>query len=100
MRLVEELTQKQNIQQNQMESISAENPILKNQLAAIMTQAVYSYYYNPYAGYSAGASTERWQQAKSYYPQGTGATTHSLVALMQILSTPGNTLIATNIRAH
>ncbi|GMN19235.1 hypothetical protein TIFTF001_045150 [Ficus carica] len=39
MRLVEELTWKHNIQQNQMESISAENQVLKNQLMAINTQA-------------------------------------------------------------
>ncbi|GMN54165.1 hypothetical protein TIFTF001_023308 [Ficus carica] len=57
MRLAEELTRKHNTQQNQMESISAENHVLKNQLMTINTQATYSYYYNPYVGYSAGAST-------------------------------------------
>ncbi|GMN59019.1 hypothetical protein TIFTF001_028113 [Ficus carica] len=91
MRLVEELTRKHNTQQNQMESISAENQVLKNQLMAINTQAAYSYYYNPYVGYSVGASTGGWQQATPYYPQGARDNAHSPVALMQPLSTPGNT---------
>ncbi|GMN52604.1 hypothetical protein TIFTF001_021745 [Ficus carica] len=37
MRLVEELKRKHNTQQNQMESISAENQVLKNQLILINT---------------------------------------------------------------
>ncbi|GMN67289.1 hypothetical protein TIFTF001_036351 [Ficus carica] len=64
--LVEELTQKHN-----------ENQTLRSQLAAIMTQATYSYYYNPYAGYSLGASARGWQQATPYYTQGMRATAHS-----------------------
>ena len=60
MQLVEELTRKNNTQQNQMESISAENQVLKNQLMAINTHVAYSYYYNPYVGYSVGASTGGW----------------------------------------
>ncbi|GMN51348.1 hypothetical protein TIFTF001_020490 [Ficus carica] len=100
MLLVEELTQKHNTQQNQMESISAENQILNNQLATITSHAAYSYYYNPYAGYSAGASTGGRQQAMPYYPQGMRTTTHNPVAPMQPLSTPGNTLIATNRQAQ
>ncbi|GMN47446.1 hypothetical protein TIFTF001_016613 [Ficus carica] len=90
-RLVEELTRKHNTQQSQMESIIAENQVLKNQLMAINTQAAYSYYYNPYVGYSAGASTGGWQQATPYYPQGARNTTHSPVAPMQPLTTPGTT---------
>ncbi|GMN62683.1 hypothetical protein TIFTF001_031758 [Ficus carica] len=88
MRLVEELTRKHNTQQNQMESISAKNQVLKNQLMAMNTQAAYSYYYNPYVGYSAGASTGGWQQATPYYPQGARNTAHSPVAPMLPLSTP------------
>ncbi|GMN74450.1 hypothetical protein TIFTF001_053157 [Ficus carica] len=87
-RLVVELTQKHTTQQSQMESISVENQVLKNQLMAINTQAAYSYYYNPYAGYSAGASVGGWQQATPYYPQGARNTAHSPVAPMQPLSTP------------
>ncbi|GMN51476.1 hypothetical protein TIFTF001_020632 [Ficus carica] len=60
MRLVEELPRKHNTQQNQMESINAENQVLKNQLTVINMQAIYSYYYNPYVGYSAGESTGGW----------------------------------------
>ncbi|GMN26877.1 hypothetical protein TIFTF001_040948 [Ficus carica] len=82
MRLVEELTQKHNTQQNQMESISAENQVLKNQLMAINTQAAYSYYYNSYVGYSTGACTGGWQQATPYYPQGARNTAHSPVVPM------------------
>ncbi|GMN48557.1 hypothetical protein TIFTF001_017734 [Ficus carica] len=100
MRLVEELTRKHNAQQNQMESISVENQVLKNQLMAINTQAAYSYYYNPYVGYSAGASTGGWQQATPYYPQGMRNTAHSPVAPMQPLSTPGNTPMANERRAQ
>ncbi|GMN54937.1 hypothetical protein TIFTF001_024046 [Ficus carica] len=85
--LVEELTRKHTTQQSQMESISAENQVLKNQLMAINTQAAYSYYYNPYAEYSAGASAGGWQQTTPYYPQGARNTAHSLVAPMQPLRT-------------
>ncbi|GMN63387.1 hypothetical protein TIFTF001_032464 [Ficus carica] len=60
MRLVKELTQKHNTQQTQMESISVENHTLRSQLAIMTTQAAYSYYYNTYAGYSAGTSTGGW----------------------------------------
>ena len=52
MHLVEELTQKHNSQQMQMENINAENQILRNQLTTLSTQAAYSYYYNPYAEYA------------------------------------------------
>ncbi|GMN47595.1 hypothetical protein TIFTF001_016783 [Ficus carica] len=91
MRLVEELTWKHNTQQNQIESISAENQVFKNQSMAINTQAAYSYYYNPYIGDSAGASTGGWPQAMPYYPQGERNTAHSPVAPLQPLSTPGYT---------
>ncbi|GMN28780.1 hypothetical protein TIFTF001_041222 [Ficus carica] len=67
---------------------------------AINTQAAYSYYYNPYVGYSAGASTWGWQQATPYYPQGARNTAHSPMALMQPLSTPGNTLMGNERRAQ
>ncbi|GMN22471.1 hypothetical protein TIFTF001_043528 [Ficus carica] len=53
-----------------MENITAENQILKNQLMAINSQAAYSYYYNPYVGYSSGASAGGWQQATSHDQQG------------------------------
>ncbi|GMN47913.1 hypothetical protein TIFTF001_017076 [Ficus carica] len=69
-RLVEELTKKHNDQQSHMENITAENQILKNQLMAINSQAAYSYYYNPYVGYSSGASAGGWQQATSHDQQG------------------------------
>ncbi|GMN51017.1 hypothetical protein TIFTF001_020168 [Ficus carica] len=39
-----------------MESINAENQVLKNQLATINTQAAYSYYYNPYVGIQPSSS--------------------------------------------
>ncbi|GMN66983.1 hypothetical protein TIFTF001_036049 [Ficus carica] len=68
--LVEDLTQKYNNQQSQMENINAENQILKNQLMTINSQAAYSYYYNPYVGYSSGASAGSWQPATSHNPQG------------------------------
>ncbi|GMN25023.1 hypothetical protein TIFTF001_043853 [Ficus carica] len=58
-----------------MENITAENQILKNQLMAINSQAVYSYYYNPYVGYSSGASARGWQQATSHDQQGTNVGT-------------------------
>ena len=77
MRLVKELTQKHNTQQTHMESISAEK---RSQLATMTTQVVYSYYYNPYATYTARTSTGGWQQTMPYYPQGMQATAHSLVA--------------------
>ena len=83
-----------------MESISVENQVLKNQLMAINTQAAYSYYYNPYVGYSAGANTEGWQQALPYYPQGVRNTAHSPVAPMQPLSTTGNTPMMNEKRAQ
>ncbi|GMN48607.1 hypothetical protein TIFTF001_017766 [Ficus carica] len=70
-RLVEDLTRKYGTQQSQMESISAENQVLKNQLMAINSQAAYSYYYNPYVGYSAGTSAGGWQPATSQNPRGT-----------------------------
>ena len=54
--MVEELTQKHNTQQTQMESIHAENQTLRSQLTTLTTLAAYSYYYNPYAGYSMGMS--------------------------------------------
>ncbi|GMN62726.1 hypothetical protein TIFTF001_031807 [Ficus carica] len=73
-----------------MENISAENQVLKNQLMTINTQAAYSYYYNPYVGYSAGASTGGWQQATPYYPQGMRNAAHNPVTPMQPLNTPGN----------
>ncbi|GMN69985.1 hypothetical protein TIFTF001_039030 [Ficus carica] len=88
-----------------MENISAENQVIKNQLMAINSQTAYSYYYNPYVGYSAGTSaggwqlatlqnprgtnTGGWQQATPYYPQGV-RTTYSPVAPMQPLFTPGD----------
>ncbi|GMN27478.1 hypothetical protein TIFTF001_044126 [Ficus carica] len=53
-----------------MENITAENQILKNQLMASQSQAVYSYYYNPYVGYSSGASAGGWQQATSHEQRG------------------------------
>ena len=81
-------------------SISAENQVLKNQLMAMNTQATYSYYYNPYIGYSAGASAGGWQHATPYYPQGVRNTTHSPVAPMQPLSTPGNTPLGNERRAQ
>ncbi|GMN32806.1 hypothetical protein TIFTF001_041791 [Ficus carica] len=69
-RLVEELTKKHNDQQSHIENITAENQILKNQFMAINSQAAYSYYYNPYVGYSSGASAGGWQQATSHNQQG------------------------------
>ncbi|GMN60219.1 hypothetical protein TIFTF001_029324 [Ficus carica] len=69
-RLVEELTKKHNDQQSHMENITAENQILKNQLMAIHSQAAYSYYYNPYVGYSSRASAGGWQQATSHEQRG------------------------------
>ncbi|GMN25152.1 hypothetical protein TIFTF001_051428 [Ficus carica] len=72
-RMVEELTKKHDIQQSQMESITAENQVFKNQLMAINSQAAYSYYYNPYVGYSSGTSAGGWQPATSYNPQGVSA---------------------------
>ncbi|GMN71895.1 hypothetical protein TIFTF001_055588, partial [Ficus carica] len=69
-RLVEELTKKHNDQQSHMENITAENQILKNQLMAIHSQAAYSYHYNPYVGYSSGASAGGWQQATSHDQRG------------------------------
>ncbi|GMN21746.1 hypothetical protein TIFTF001_043377 [Ficus carica] len=53
-----------------MENITAENQILKNQLMAFHSQAAYSYYYNPYVGYSSGASAGGWQQASSHEQRG------------------------------
>ncbi|GMN69152.1 hypothetical protein TIFTF001_038203 [Ficus carica] len=100
MRLVEEFTWKHNTQQNQMGSVSAENQVLKNQLIAINTHAAYSYYDNPYVRYSAGASSGSWQQATPYYPQKVRNMTHSLVAPMQPMSTPGNTPMANERRAQ
>ncbi|GMN46395.1 hypothetical protein TIFTF001_015577 [Ficus carica] len=38
---------------------------------AIHSQAAYSYYYNPYVGYSSGASAGGWQQATSHDQRGT-----------------------------
>ena len=70
-RLVEELTQKYSTQQSQMENINSENPILKNQLMTINTQAGYSSYYNPYVGYSSGVSAGGWPQATSHNYQAT-----------------------------
>ncbi|GMN20627.1 hypothetical protein TIFTF001_039957 [Ficus carica] len=115
-RLVEELTKKYSTQQSQMEKISTENQVLKNQLMALNTQAAYSYYYNPYVGYSAGASaggwqpatsqnprgvnTGGWQQATPYYPQGTRNVAHSPVAPMQSLNTPGNPTTSNERRAQ
>ncbi|GMN22508.1 hypothetical protein TIFTF001_045665 [Ficus carica] len=72
-RLVEELTKKHNDQQSHMENITAENLILKNQLMAIHSQAAYSYYYNPYVGYSSGANDGTWRPATSYNPPGASA---------------------------
>ena len=69
-RLVEELTKKYSDQQNQMENISAENQILKNQLMTLNTQAAYSYYYNPYMGYSSGANAGGWHASTSQNPRG------------------------------
>ncbi|GMN47313.1 hypothetical protein TIFTF001_016489 [Ficus carica] len=83
-----------------MESISAENQVLKQQLAAVLTQAAYSYYYNPYVGYSAGASTGGWQQATPYYPQGMRTTANSPLAPMQPLSILGNTQVTTERRTQ
>ncbi|GMN60132.1 hypothetical protein TIFTF001_029207 [Ficus carica] len=83
-----------------MESISAENQVLKNQLMAINTQAAYFYYYNSYVGYSAGTSAGGWQQATPYYPQGVRNIAHSPVAPMQPLSTPGNTPMGNERRAQ
>ncbi|GMN22568.1 hypothetical protein TIFTF001_043540 [Ficus carica] len=71
-RLVEELTKKHNDQQSHMETITAENQILKNQLMAINSQAAYSYYYNPYVGHILQPATcERWgwQHATPYHQQ-------------------------------
>ncbi|GMN33894.1 hypothetical protein TIFTF001_044847 [Ficus carica] len=65
-RLVEELTKKHNDQQSHMGNITAENQILKSQLMALNSQAAYSYYYNPYVGYSSGASAGGWRPATSY----------------------------------
>ncbi|GMN22374.1 hypothetical protein TIFTF001_040238 [Ficus carica] len=56
-----------------MEIITAENQVLKNQLMAINSQAAYSYYYNPYVGYSSGTSAGGWQPATSHNPQGASA---------------------------
>ncbi|GMN30547.1 hypothetical protein TIFTF001_046433 [Ficus carica] len=67
-RLVEELTRKHDSRQSQMESITAENQVLKNQLMAINSQAAYSYYYNPYVGYSSDSSAGGWQPATSHNP--------------------------------
>ncbi|GMN33316.1 hypothetical protein TIFTF001_041883 [Ficus carica] len=53
-----------------MENITAENQILKNQLMAINSQAAYSYYYNPYVGYSSGASAGGWRPATSHEQRG------------------------------
>ncbi|GMN64828.1 hypothetical protein TIFTF001_033902 [Ficus carica] len=72
-RLVEELTRKHDSQQSQRESITAENQVLKNQLMAINSQAAYSYYYNPYVGYSSGTSAGGWQPATSRDQQGASA---------------------------
>ncbi|GMN24072.1 hypothetical protein TIFTF001_040532, partial [Ficus carica] len=69
-RLVEELTKKHNDQQSHMETVTAENQILKNQLMALNSQAAYSYYYNPYVGYSSGASVGSWRPAASYEQRG------------------------------
>ncbi|GMN65329.1 hypothetical protein TIFTF001_034407, partial [Ficus carica] len=69
-RLVEELTKKHNDQQSHMENITAENQILKSQLMALNSQAAYSYYYNPYVGYSSGASAGGWRPATSYEQRG------------------------------
>nr|GMN21026.1 hypothetical protein TIFTF001_043224 [Ficus carica] len=69
-RLVEELTKKHNDQQSHMENITAENQILKSQLMALNSQAAYSYYYNPYVGYSSGASAGGWRPAASYEHRG------------------------------
>ncbi|GMN28335.1 hypothetical protein TIFTF001_041154 [Ficus carica] len=69
-RLVEELTKKHNDQQSHMENITAENQILKSQLMALNSQAAYSYYYNPYVGYSSGASAGGWRAAASYEQRG------------------------------
>ncbi|GMN70161.1 hypothetical protein TIFTF001_039206 [Ficus carica] len=69
-RLVEELTKKHNDQQSHMETITAENQILKNQLMALNSQAAYSYYYNPYVGYSSHASAGGWRPAASYEQRG------------------------------
>ncbi|GMN70147.1 hypothetical protein TIFTF001_039189 [Ficus carica] len=68
-RLVEELTRKHDSQQSQMENITAENQILKNQLMSINSQAAYSYYY-PYFRYSTGTSAGGWNPATSQHPQG------------------------------
>ncbi|GMN68320.1 hypothetical protein TIFTF001_037379 [Ficus carica] len=67
-RLVEELTRKHDSQQSQMENITAENQILKNQLMSINSQAAYSYYY-PYFGYSTGTSAGGRNPATSQHPQ-------------------------------
>ncbi|GMN47398.1 hypothetical protein TIFTF001_016569 [Ficus carica] len=72
-RLVEELPRKHDSQQSQMENITVENHVLKNQLMAINSQAAYSYYYNPYVGYSSGASDGGWQPAMSHDQQGANA---------------------------
>ncbi|GMN65633.1 hypothetical protein TIFTF001_034686 [Ficus carica] len=69
-RLVEELTKKHNDQQSHMENITAENQILKNQLMSINSQAAYSYYYNPYFGYSTAANNGGWNPSASQNPQG------------------------------
>ncbi|GMN27998.1 hypothetical protein TIFTF001_044184 [Ficus carica] len=69
-RLVEELTKKHNDQQSHMETITAENQILKNQLMALNSQATYSYYYNPYVGYSSHASAGGWRPVASYEQRG------------------------------
>ncbi|GMN21599.1 hypothetical protein TIFTF001_043352 [Ficus carica] len=69
-RLVEELTKKHNDQQSHIENITAENQILKNQLMALNSQAAYSYYYNPYVGYSSGASAGGWRPAALYEQRG------------------------------
>ncbi|GMN23780.1 hypothetical protein TIFTF001_040493 [Ficus carica] len=53
-----------------METITAENQILKNQLMAINSQVAYSYYYNPYVWYSSGASAGGWRPAASYEQRG------------------------------
>ena len=81
-----------------MESISAENQNLRSQLATVITQAAYSYYYNSYIGYSVGTSSGGWQQAMHYYPQGMRATADSPVALMQPLSKLENTPVTNDWR--
>ncbi|GMN51816.1 hypothetical protein TIFTF001_020968 [Ficus carica] len=81
----EELSQGSSVNHPKMESINAENQVLKNQLIAINSEATYSYYYNPYVGYSAGTSTGDWQLATP-------------VASMQPIFTPGDTPAANERR--